>query len=92
MKQLSYVLLLLLAAFTALVQAQAEPININSADANALMQLKGIGTKYAERIVQYRETNGPFATGGEVQNVRGVGPKIYQLNKDRIVVSDPVVE
>ena len=38
----------------------AGKINLNKATAAELSQLKGIGMKYAERIVQYRDKNGPF--------------------------------
>ena len=93
MKPLSYLLLFLLVTATSLVRAQPDAININSADVKALAQLKGVGAKYAERIIQYRETNGPFKAGGEVQNVRGIGPKIYQtdlLFDDANVLNKPL--
>lgn len=92
MKKLSYILLFLLVTMTPFVQAQPEMININTADAKALVQLKGVGMKYAERIVQYREANGSFSSGEAIQNVRGVGAKIYEMNRDRIVVADPTTE
>ncbi len=92
MKKLPYLFLFLLSIVVAPIQAQPESININSATIEQLVQLKGIGTKYAERIIRYRETNGPFRSGSDMQNVRGIGPKIYEMNKAQIVVSDPVVE
>jgi competence protein ComEA len=66
--------------------AEAQPVNINTATAAELTQLKGIGTKYAERIVQYREANGPFKSAEDMMKVPGIGPRTCEVNKDRIVV------
>ena len=61
-------------------------INLNKATVEELIQLKGIGQKYAERIIEFREKNGPFKKTEEIMNVKGIGPKIWEKNKDRIVV------
>jgi len=50
------------------------------------MQLKRIGPKYAERIIEYREKNGPFKTPEDIMKVKGIGPKTFELNKDMITV------
>ena len=64
----------------------AGKVNINKASVADLMKLKNIGQKYAERIVAYREKNGPFKKPEDITNVKGIGPKILALNKDRITV------
>ncbi len=61
-------------------------INLNKATVEELVQLKRIGTKYAERIVKHREENGPFKTTEDIIKVPGIGPKTYELNKDRLAV------
>jgi competence protein ComEA len=61
-------------------------INLNTATAAELIQLKGIGQKYAERIVKHREKNGPFEKKEDLMNVPGIGAKIWEKNKDKIVV------
>ena len=61
-------------------------INVNKASVEELTQLKGVGTKYAERIVEFREKNGPFKKPEGILSVPGIGPKTYEKNKDRIVV------
>jgi len=64
----------------------AGKINLNKATAAELSQLKGIGMKYAERIVAYREKNGPFKNVEDLLNVQGIGPKTLEKNKDIIIV------
>ena len=64
----------------------AGKINLNKATVEELIQLKGIGQKYAERIVEFREKNGPFEKTEDLMNVPGIGHKILDKNKDRIVV------
>ena len=48
-------------------------IDINSADAPLLSTLPGIGETLAERIVEYREQNGPFASVDQLADVPGIG-------------------
>ena len=63
----------------------SDKININTASVQELTQLKRIGQKYAERIVEYREKT-PFKSPEDIMNVPGIGIKVYELNKDRIAV------
>jgi competence protein ComEA len=64
----------------------AEKININKASAVELTQLKRIGPKLSERIVEYREKYGLFEKPESIMQVRGIGPKTFELNKDRITI------
>jgi competence protein ComEA len=61
-------------------------ININTATVNELVELKRIGPKYAEKIVEYRESYGPFKKAEDIMQVPGIGQKTWEMNKDRIVV------
>ena len=61
-------------------------VNLNKATVAELTQLKGIGQKYAERIVEFREKNGPFTKTEDLMNVKGIGLKIWEKNKDLITV------
>jgi len=63
---------------------EAEKININNASAVELTQLTRIGPKLSERIVEYREKHGPFERPEDIMQVKGIGPKTFELNKDRI--------
>ena len=51
-------------------------VNLNTADAAALETLPGIGPALAERIIAYRESNGPFASVADLDAVSGIGPAI----------------
>ena len=51
------------------------PVDVNTADAAALQQVKGIGPAKAQAIVEYRKTNGPFASVDDLTKVPGIGEK-----------------
>ena len=61
-------------------------VNINTADAERLATLKGIGPALAQRIIEYREQNGAFKTIDEIKNVRGIGDKKFAAFKDKISI------
>lgn len=63
-----------------------EKVNINTASVDQLMDLNRVGAKYAKRIVEYREKYGPFDAPQDIMNVKGIGQKTWDANKDRIVV------
>ncbi|HEC21611.1 MAG TPA: hypothetical protein ENI95_01700 [Chloroflexi bacterium] len=62
------------------------PININTASEAELETLPGIGPVLAQRIVEYREANGPFATIEDIQKVAGIGPATFEDIRDLITV------
>jgi competence protein ComEA len=62
-------------------------VNINTASATDLEGLPGIGAKTAQRIVEYRQKNGPFKKVEELMNVRGVGEKNFLKLKSQISVA-----
>jgi len=72
-----------LAATLLLTQlVQAEPVNINTADANALAKaLNGIGPAKAKAIVSYREKNGPFKNVDQLGMVEGITQKLIDKNR-----------
>ncbi len=61
-------------------------VNINSADADTLQQLPGIGPVTAEKIIAYRQENGAFDSVENIMDVDGIGDKTYQKIKEHITV------
>jgi len=80
------VLVFFSAGLTLLWADDSQKININTASADELMDLKGIGEKKAQTIVDFRENNGPFKQPEDIIKVPGIGPKTLEANKDIIVV------
>ncbi len=80
--------LLLISIFFVFISiVNAEPVNINEADAQELADnLTGVGPKKAQAIIEYRELNGPFFSAEEIVNVKGIGPKTLEKNIENIRV------
>lgn len=66
--------------------SQNGKININHADNMTLQQIPGIGPATAEKIIQYRETNGLFKTIEDIKNIEGIGEKTFKKMEDKICV------
>jgi competence protein ComEA len=68
-------------------------VDVNTADCPELMQLPGIGPKLAERIVESRKTDGPFASVDDLRRVSGIGRKVLERIRPYLqtapVSSDP---
>ena len=61
-------------------------VNINTASKFELMKLKGVGREVAEKIILYREKNGPFKKPEEIRRVSGIGKGIWEANREAIAV------
>ncbi len=55
-----------------------QTLDINTANADELVSLPGVGRGLARRIVDYRQENGPFQTIDDLQNVAGIGPSKFE--------------
>ena len=65
---------------------QTAKININSADATQLETLPGIGPATAQKIIDYREANGPFKSVEGIKEVKGIGDKKFDAIKDFVTI------
>jgi competence protein ComEA len=78
---------LCLAARVPAAWASDKLININTASATELSELKGIGDAKAQVIVAYREKNGPFKSVDELRQVHGIGDKLLEKLRPQVTVS-----
>ena|GEM_PF-1753258 len=67
--------------------SRAGPLNLNTANAETLQALPGIGPALAERIVAYRLEHGPFQTVQDLLQVPGIGPKRWERMRHAIRVT-----
>ena len=87
MKTIKYSLnaLLLALALTFSSISIAEEVNINTADAQSIASsLNGVGIKKAEAVVAWRKEHGNFTDLAALENVKGIGSKTLEKNKDNI--------
>ena len=72
---------------------RAEPVDINTADAQSLSEnLTGVGPVLAKAIVAYRSENGPFMSAQDLLAVDGIGQKIVRGNPGTILVDGKTSE
>jgi competence protein ComEA len=83
------VVLMSLSVVTGAYAGNAEKININTASAEQLTQLKGVGASHAAGIIAYREKNGPFQKPEDLMKVPRIGQKTFEKNKAMITVQKP---
>ena len=66
----------------------AFPIDLNTADAEALAQIPGIGEVTARAIIDYREAHGGFRSTEEIKQVSGIKESAYAKIADKIYIGD----
>lgn len=74
------------------VELTEEPtpgIDLNQADAKTLTRLPGIGPTLAARIIEHRETEGPFLLKEDLMDVPGIADTLYAQVQDRLEVTVP---
>jgi competence protein ComEA len=88
---LSLITILALAGLAAMAAAETggSPgvVNVNTASAAQLQLLPRIGPALAERIIAFRESNGPFKTPDEMVAVKGIGERSLETLRPYLAVS-----
>ena len=67
---------------------ETERINLNTATAEELTRLRGVGEALAQRIVAYREEHGPFRRVEEITRVNGIGQAVLENNWSILTVEE----
>ena len=79
-------MLLALVLLLASTNAFATPVNLNTASAEQLTALVGIGPTKALAIVAWREAHGPFKSVDQLIGIKGIGLKTVENNRERMTV------
>lgn len=73
--------------------AIAGPVDINSADAETISaELQGVGLTKATAIVEYRKENGPFRSVDQLAEVKGIGARTIEINRENILLAPPAAK
>jgi competence protein ComEA len=86
-KVLAVLAVLLIAWAMPVLAGELEKVDINTATREQLMTLTGVGESYADRIIEHRENIGKFKKPEDITQVKGIGEKTFEINKERIVVT-----
>jgi len=66
--------------------AQSGLLDLNTTSTSDLDSLPGIGQSFADRIIEYRTTNGPFASVEDLQKVKGIGATLFAKFAPLVIV------
>ncbi|WP_444677916.1 ComEA family DNA-binding protein [Halomonas sp. E19] len=75
---------LMLSVATLASAQEVAPINVNTADAELLTELPGIGPTRAQAIIEDREANGDYESADDLTRVSGIGPATVARLRDQI--------
>jgi len=86
-RSLCILVCVMVALCTLPAMADAKKVNINTAPKKQLTTLKYVGDALADRIIEFRKST-PFLNIEDIMKVKGIGPKMFDANKDQICVKD----
>jgi len=73
-------------------RATPAAVNLNTATVDQLTALPGLGERMAQRIVEYRQKNGPFKKPEDLMNVKGIGEKNFLRLKSMVTTAPAKAE
>lgn len=86
MRRFSQAVLFLLFTLTS-AAVWAGPVDINTANAETLArELNGVGQHKAQQIIEYRAKHGPFTRVEQLAEVKGIGLKTVERNRDKLIL------
>ena len=83
---ISMLTLMLLVGFSGMGFANENKVDVNAATTKQLKTLPGIGKELAQRIVNYRTSNGEFKSVQELVQVRGIGKNTLAKMEERLTI------
>jgi competence ComEA-like helix-hairpin-helix protein len=66
------------------------PVNVNTATAEQLQEVPGIGPATADKILQARKSYGTFKSVDDLQAIKGIGPKRLEKMRKYLTVGKPL--
>ena len=72
-----------------IISYAGDAVDINTADLETFMSIKGIGEKRAAAIIAYRDKYGSFKSIDDLTHVKGVSESLVEKNRDMFTVSSP---
>jgi len=63
-------------------------INLNTADKKLLMSISGIGEKFAQRIIELRDSQGGFNSIEDIKNIKGITDAKFNKIKDYLIADN----
>ena len=79
--------MLALPAVVAADDGAAEPVDLNAATEDELIEVPGIGPATAQRILDWREEHGPFESVEDLMKIKGIGEKSFEKLRRYVAVS-----
>jgi competence protein ComEA len=74
--------------YTLVNKATKQRLDLNETDVASLRDLKGIGPKKAQAIIDYRQQHGRFKTIDELKSVKGIGEKLFKQLRKKFLIGE----
>jgi len=82
----------LLLSVTVASATEIQKVNLNEAELEELSTLQGVGSVIAQRILAFRQNNGPFLKIEDLMNVRGIGETKFLQLREQVTIGSSAGE